>query len=266
MIKNLPKKIIFLILSFLIMLFVPATTFAAGATLTLDPSSGTISKGCTFNVAVKIDTAGVETDGADAIINYDASVLSTSNNNITSGTVYQSYSNGVDEQTGKIEIHGIADVDKPFSGTGTLATIKFSVKSDAPSSGTTPVRLEFNELDKSDTIESNIVQRGTITDILFQVNNSSFTLSATGCSVGTGGSSSPSGTGNTTNRTGNTTTGQGATSLTGSKGGLSSSESGGLSNIDDIVGGKTGLFDNTLVVASAGIFLVILGLIGFALL
>lgn len=270
------KGLVFFSLLLSLVLLNPPTSFAVGATMVLDPSSGNISPNCSINVAVKINTTGIETDGADAILLYEADVLTTTNQDITNGTIYQDYSNDASTTPGVVEIHGIADVAKPFADTGTLATVKFKVQPDAPTSGFTDLTIKFNSVRKDDTSESNIVRRGTISDILDQVTNAKFTLTSGSCTPGTvtpsaspGSGSSPIG-GNGSRIGVNTPPNNGSLgSLTGgSKGGPNVGTNSGVikKNLDDLVGGKTGLLDNTLVIAGIGGFFLVAGILGLLLL
>jgi len=171
---------------------------AQAATLSLLPSSGTFNKGCTFSVEIKLDTTGAQTDGTDAILIYDSSRLTATA--ITSGNIYPDYPGNNIDPSGKINISGLASVSSAFSGTGTLASVNFTVKDNAPA-GATQVRFDFDPNDKSKTTDSNVVQRGTVSDILSSVVNGNYTigtgscgtLPATGTAGGQGSVSTPSG-------------------------------------------------------------------------
>lgn len=160
-----------------------ASAFAA-ATLSLSPASGTFNKSCSFSLEIKVDTGGTATDGTDAIIFYDQTRFSAKA--IRNGTIYQDYpGNNIDSQTGKITISGLSSISSAFSGAGTLATVDFIVLDSAPP-GATQVKFDFDPNDKTKTIDSNVVERGTVADILGQVNNGNYTIgSGTGCTVST---------------------------------------------------------------------------------
>ncbi len=171
-------------------------TYAQQATLTLTPSTGTLNKNCNFSLDVMLNTGGAPTDGTDAIIIYDNSKLSALT--IDKGTIYNEYpGNNVDGVAGRVTISGLASVDKPFNGTGKLATVNFSVK-DSAQVGATLVRFDFNANDKSLTTDSNVVERGSVSDILSSVVNGNFTVGTGTCAAGIGtgtGSGVGSGTG-----------------------------------------------------------------------
>lgn len=179
------KKIAFLtapIISLLISFILPVSTaFADGPTLALSPATGTFNKGCNFTLTINVDTAGVQTDGTDVILFYDPTRLTA--NQINNGTIYSEYpGNSIDPQAGKITISGLASVSSPFTGSGVLATVDFSVLPNAPS-GLTQAKFNFDPLNKGLTTDSNIVQRGTVTDVLNQVVNGGYTIGTGSCAV-----------------------------------------------------------------------------------
>lgn len=159
----------------------PAAAFAQTATLSLDPSSGTFNKGCAFSLNVTLDAGGSQTDGTDAIILYDTSRFIASS--VNSGTIYPDYpGNNIDATAGKITISGLASVSTPFSGKGTLATINFTAQSNAPE-GVTQVTFDFDPINKAKTTDSNVVQRGTVVDVLNSVVNGSYTIGTGSCTT-----------------------------------------------------------------------------------
>lgn len=234
-------------------------SLALAATLSLFPSSGTFNKGCSFFLDVVLDTQGVQTDGTDAILMYDPSRFSINTSAITPKTnIYPDFpGNNVDEVGGKITISGLASVNTPFSGKGTLATLQFTVKDTAPT-GLTQVNFDFDPNNKAKTTDSNVVERTTIVDTLNSVVNGSYV-------VGTGQCAQTS-----LNGTSNNTTGTGL-----SKGGpidTSSSSGtfyrGGTSTgdipINTLPEGGTPQLTSALVIF--GSILTVLGVLGLALL
>lgn len=160
----------------------PLAVYAAGASLSLSPSTGTFNKGCSFSLEVKVDTGGAQTDGTDAILIYDPTRFTATA--IRSGVIYSDYpGNSIDTQAGKITISGLASVSAPFTGQGTLAILEFTVPSIAPE-GATQIIFDFDNADKTKTIDSNVVERGTVVDILSQVTNGSFTIGTGVCGAG----------------------------------------------------------------------------------
>lgn len=152
------------------------------ATLSLDPASGTFNEGCNFSLNVIVDTQGTQTDGTDAILIYDASRFTAQT--IASGTIYPDFpGNNIDASSGKITISGLASVSTPFTGKGTLATINFQVLPTAPA-GATQVTFDFDPNDKAKTIDSNVVERGTVVDTLNSVVNGSYVIGTAACGTG----------------------------------------------------------------------------------
>ncbi|MDO8639059.1 MAG: cohesin domain-containing protein, partial [Candidatus Daviesbacteria bacterium] len=155
------------------------TVYAAGATLSLSPSTGTFNRGCSFSIDVLLDTGGVQTDGTDAILFYDPTRFIASK--IRSGTIYSEYpGNTIDSQNGKISINGLASISSAFAGQGVLASIDFTIPATAPTSAT-QIKFDFDPNDKAKTTDSNVVERGTVADILNQVNDGNYTIGTGSC-------------------------------------------------------------------------------------
>ncbi len=178
-------NIITVLIFIMVIAWFPVTALAEfKGSLSLDPVSGTLNKGCSYPIKVVVDTNNAETDGTDAIIFYDASRFSITSTDITSGTgTYADFpGSNVDEQGGKITISGLASVTTPFTGRGTLATLNFKVKDNA-GTGATIIKFDYDPNFKNKTTDSNIVQRNTIADILNSVVNGNYTI-GTGTCVG----------------------------------------------------------------------------------
>lgn len=166
---------------FTILLISPTAAFAA--TLSLSPSSGTFNRGCSFSLEIKLDTAGLQTDGTDAILLFDQSKLTA--NSITSGTIYADYpGNNIDNAAGKVTSSGLASISSAFSGAGSLASINFTVK-DSSATGATIIKFDFDPNDKAKTTDSNVVQRGTVVDILSSVTDGNYTIGTGACAAAT---------------------------------------------------------------------------------
>lgn len=170
---------IFSILIIYSLLLTPVKASAA-ASLSLSPSTGTINKGCPVTIDVNVNTGGAATDGTDVILFYDPTRIKAEK--INNGTIYADYpGNSIDAQNGKITVSGISSVSSPFTGSGILASIDFTVLSDAPSE-VTKVTFDFDPQDKAKTIDSNVVQRSTtVNDILGQVTDGTYTISDGAC-------------------------------------------------------------------------------------
>ena len=181
-------SILFLAFSFWL-LALPGAVFAQVATLSLDPSSGTFNRNCPFSLKVDLDTGGAQTDGTDAILFYDASRFTATS--ITNGTIYPDYpGNNINSSSGKITISGLASMDTPFSDKGTLATVNFTVANNAPA-GATQITFDFDPNNKAKTTDSNVVQRGTVVDVLNSVVNGSYIIGTGTCGAAPSPSPSP---------------------------------------------------------------------------
>jgi hypothetical protein len=240
-------SLIIILIANMIVLLTPSSALAAGATLALSPSSGTANKGCTFKLSINLNTTGLQTDGTDAIIKYDPAVFSTSLAKITNGTIYPDYpGNSVDQTNGRINISGLASVNQPFSSSGTLATIEFTVKSDTTETSS-QIAFDFDPNNKTKTTDSNVVERGTIQDLLDSVTDGNYTIGTGTCTQQT----VPNGTGGALTTT-RPLVGQGAVDTT---------PSGEVKQLPD-----SAITAPTIIIAAVGGFLVILGAIGLAIL
>jgi hypothetical protein len=177
--KFIVYSLLLIIFSFFTFYFSLLPVYAAGATLSLSPASGTFNKSCSFTININLDTGGVATDGTDSILFYDPTRFNAVS--IQSGTIYSDYpGNNIDAQQGKITISGLSSVSSAFSGTGTLATINFTVADEAPV-GISQIKFDFDPNNKAKTTDSNVVERGTVADILNQVVDGNYTIGTGSC-------------------------------------------------------------------------------------
>lgn len=152
---------------------------AQAASLSLSPTTGTFNRSCSFSLDINLNTAGVQSDGTDSILIYDNSRFTATS--VTPGTIYSEYpGTNVDDSTGKVTISGLASVSQPFTGSGKLATVNFTVKENAPA-GATQVKFDFDPNDMTKTTDSNVVQRGTVQDVLSSVVNGNYTVGTGNC-------------------------------------------------------------------------------------
>lgn len=164
------------------------------ATLSLSPVSGTFNTGCNFSVNVNVDTGGARTDGTDAMLLYDATKLTATS--ITNGKIYKDYpADDINTQTGKVIISGLAPAGSPFNGKGTLASVNFAVLPTA-SAGTTQIKFDFDPNNKDKTTDSNVVENGTVRDVLDSVVNGSYTIGTGDCNSQSSGNQPGSGDAN----------------------------------------------------------------------
>ncbi len=236
---------------------------AQAASLTFNPASGSLNKGCEVTIKVELDTQGVQTDGTDVIVIYTPAQLSISTSGITNGTIYPEYpGNSVDSAGGKISISGISSVSSPFTGTGTFATLKFKVADTATAGTPINLKFDFDPNNKTKTTDTNVVERGTIADVLSAVTDGAYTVGTGSCASGIQASPSP-----VSRSTGSGVNGQGQYLADGSLVGSQSAQYPVVRpTLGQVVGGDAGILDNTLVIASVGIILVILGVAGLAML
>lgn len=229
---------------------------AQAASLVFSPASGTLNKGCEVTIDIVLDTQGVQTDGTDVIALYTPSQLSITTAGITNGTIYPEFpGNSVDSTGGKVGISGVSAVSSPFTGTGTFAKLKFRVADSLTAGTPISLKFDFDPNNKTKTTDSNVVERGTIADVLSSVTDGNYTVGTGTCTGGV--STSPTG------------------ALTGGQGQLLSGNGTGTNSaqfpvvqptLNDVTGGPAGLLDNTFAVAGIGIVLVLLGAVGLAML
>lgn len=240
------------IASALIVLFAvlgfPAVSFAA--TLSFSPATGTFNKGCTQQIKIELDTANLQVDGVDSIINFDPAKLTTTVNNITAGnTTLELLGNTVDIANKRIIVSGLAPISQAYSGKGTLAIISFTVPPDASEGAT---QLTFFVDQSNPTKDSNIVERGSAQDILTSTTPGNYVIGSGTCGAQATATPAPQ-----------TVVGKGIGSAgTGPTSGLSPKKS----NLDEITGGTPGSLETTMILATIGSILVVLGVIGLMLL
>lgn len=185
-------KTLYKILGTVGFLFAFAAT-ASAATLTLSPSSQTVSAGDTFSVDILLDTQGQPIDGVDLqALNYnpynlqlqdaDAQQMGTQ---IQAGTLMPStLANSVDTTNGKIVFSQITNAGSTYTGSGKLATVTFK----ALVAGTAKLTFDFTS---GATADSNVASQGK--DILTAVINGQYIINNTVTSVN-GPSGNPSST------------------------------------------------------------------------
>lgn len=240
------KKITFTMFIIVIIFILVPSALAQQATLSLSPASGTFNKSCPFTLQIQLNTAGAQTDGTDAILLYDSSRITATS--ITNGTIYSDYpGNNIDDTNGKVTISGLASISSPFLGQGTLATVNFAVKDNAQP-GATQIKFDFDGNNKAKTTDSNVVQRGTVADILSSVVNGNYTIGSGACGVA---SPSP------------TPAARGAPGVATPSGAVVPPT---LDRLVDKTGKGPGTPELTSTLAIVGVVLTILGILGLALL
>ena len=155
--------------------------FAAGAggSISLSPSSGTITVGQNLTVSIIANSAGQEVTGVDVrFLHYNPSDLELQGQ-IQKGSIFSSYSTAsVDTNTGMISISGtIAGGETQKAISGVLATMTFK----ALKVGTTQLNFDYDPANPQKTTDTNMVQNdgsGNISDILEQATGGTYTLQA----------------------------------------------------------------------------------------
>jgi len=167
------KKYLFLTIFGLVLFSAPA--YANAASLSLTSSSNSYNIGDIFDVNVVLDTQGAAAQGVDIrYLNYDPSFLEvqdadsgSSGVQILAGSLMvNTTANSV--SGGKILFSQATSGSQTFSGSGTLATIKFKVLK----VGSTQLNFDFTQ---GSSIDANIASNGQ--DILTSASGSNFTFS-----------------------------------------------------------------------------------------
>jgi len=169
-----------------------------------NPATGSHATNSTFDVEIIVDTENVDTRSADAVINFDNTVLSV--DSVAYGTFYPTVLHT--EQNNKIYISGV-NADAAIKGKGTLATITFKALTAGTASlsfactagRTDDSNVGKNDLDATDILTCSALQSASYTLTGTSVNPTAVPTAATGTS-GTGttgtGSTTTTGTGSTT--------------------------------------------------------------------
>lgn len=176
---------LFLAINLLVFLGFPRV--ASAASLTFDPPTGTFNRGCPVSIKINLDTEGAQTDGTDSIFTYPASTFTTSVSQILPNTsVYPDFpGNSIDTSLGKVTISGLASASSPFVGKGALSTVNFTVSNEAVL-GPAIFKFDFDPNDKSKTTDSNVVEHGTVVDLLSLAPDATYTIGTGPCPVGAG--------------------------------------------------------------------------------
>ncbi len=152
------QKIFLIVLFFILaVFFTPTTVFAQ--TLSLDPTQIGVTVGQEFTVKININTNGVQTSGADAMITFDSNVLDLTNT--ANGGFYTTFAaNPLSGATNKYYINAFeTDSTSTKTGSGTIATLTFKGKAN----GSSPVTFDCTAGSKADT---NIIKSGTSDDVV----------------------------------------------------------------------------------------------------
>lgn len=161
-----------------LLLVLPALGYAA--TLSLSPSSGSFAVGDFFNVSVLLDTSGAAVDGFDFnYLNYNSALLEVQDADaiqagvqISAGVLLPvTAANSVDAALGRIRFSQLPSGGSTFSGSGTVAQVRFKVKA----AGTASASFNFTP---ASTLDTNVASAGA--DVLTSASGASFVLSVGG--------------------------------------------------------------------------------------
>jgi hypothetical protein len=142
------------------------------ASLSVSPNTGTYSVDQEFEAQIQVDTAGKSVDGVDLVLRYDPLALRVVE--IIEGTVFPSSAlQEVDWSMGEIIIGAHESQGASFSGTGTVATIRFLVIA-----GETPTTLRVR-FRPADTTDSNLAEIDTNQEVLGEVGYGRYILVGT---------------------------------------------------------------------------------------
>ncbi|MCR4330143.1 MAG: cohesin domain-containing protein [Candidatus Roizmanbacteria bacterium] len=151
-----------------------------------NPATGTYAKDATFTVKVLVDTESVNTTSADAVIQFDNTLLAV--DSVADGTFYPTVLHS--DNNGTLVISGIVNsVDAVVSGKGELATITFK----ALTAGTASVKFDCTQGQLND---SNISKSETSSQSDIDVLTCS-SLVAGSYTITSNGSTTPTPTGTT---------------------------------------------------------------------
>jgi hypothetical protein len=158
---------------------------ASAATLSLSPTTGSHAVGDTFDVTINVDTSSVATNGTDAYVRFDSTVLEVVDANtgtegvqITPGSIYSQTSYNLVE-SGKISFSGSKSSGSAgYSGSGVLATIKFRALTVATNSAVT---IDFTS---GSTTDSNVINTSS-QDVLTAVTSAAYTVTEAGSGTDT---------------------------------------------------------------------------------
>lgn len=154
---------------------------AQAATFALSPPSGSFTQGCEVSVDILIDTQGIDSNAADAVLFYDPNDVefidqdaSMPSVQVGKGNVYQIYAgNVVDDAQGRILLTGF-NVLGGFNGSGIYGSMVFKSKP-----GVTSTQFTFDFTPGGST-DSNIADMAS-SDVLSGVTNANYTFTPGSC-------------------------------------------------------------------------------------
>lgn len=191
---NIRKLLGLLLVFFFVISFVPnfpnhvkaATT--DGSFSIQVPNSGNLVQGCSYSADIRVNAGSNTTNAADVIVTFDPTKIEIIDSNLSQSTptakqikpgpayeVYPANGNRVDEGTGIIRLSGVS-LGSTFSGNDIFGTIQFKGKAGATNGS---FNIQFTGV--GDTLDSNIADYTTSTDVLGSVTNANFTFATGSC-------------------------------------------------------------------------------------
>lgn len=155
---QLASKNLFIFLCFVIFASLFTRPVFAG-TLSLNPSSQTVTLNSPFSVTIEIDTKGESTTATDVLLTFDPSYLEILSVDIVQPPLYPTNTKVLDNTGGKIRLTSThEDAVNSYTGAGILATLKFNPKT----AGNANVVFTCVTGKTNDT---NMFKKGTSTDV-----------------------------------------------------------------------------------------------------
>lgn len=154
---------------------------AEAASFSFTPSTGVFKQGCSAKMDIAIDTQGISTNAADAVVLFNPAEVEIEDQNaaqagvqVKAGNVYELYvGNVVDNAQGKIMLTGFSIIGT-FSGSGNYGSIFFKSKP-----GVTNTTFQF-QFSPGQSTDSNVADTNG-NDVLTSVNTASYTFESGSC-------------------------------------------------------------------------------------
>lgn len=178
-------SILFVVVSFFSIYKFNAKAAVDGQFKMAVPNGGALIQGCTYGADIRVNAGSNQSNAADVIVTFDPSKIeiidsipSLAGTQIKTGVAYETYpSNGnvVDQTNGIIRLSGVS-LSTNFTGEDIFGTIQFRSKP-----GATNGAFNITFTGAGATLDSNIAEYSTSTDVLSSVTNASMTFTAGAC-------------------------------------------------------------------------------------
>lgn len=131
-----------------------------GSKLQLSTQDQSLEVNKPFTATISLDTRGCEVDAVDTIIQFDPGEFEITDIKTTED--FSTYPlKKIDNKQGEIKISGLADINKPISGSLKLAELTIIPLESQE------IELNF-EFEKGSTVDSNIIEHKTAQDLLVE--------------------------------------------------------------------------------------------------